>query len=86
MTGIKERVKQTIVRALDLELSPADLADDEVLFGRGLGADSVTTLEIVFALEEEFAIEVEDEDLRAELFDSVQTLVDYIKQKLGTPA
>ncbi len=82
MSGIKDQVKQTIVRALGLEIRPEELADDEVLFGRGLGADSVATLEIVFALEEEFNIEVEDEELRAELFDSVKSLVDYVERKV----
>jgi acyl carrier protein len=42
----------------------------------------VATLEVVFALEAEFGIEVEDEELRVELFATVQSLVDYVGQKL----
>ena len=82
MTTIAERVKQLIVRSLGLEISPTELADDEILFGSGLGADSEATLEVVFALEAEFGIEVADEELRVELFATIQSLVDYVEQKL----
>lgn len=80
---IAHRVKRTIVRSLGLEIAPEELADDEVLFGSGLGADSEATLEVVFALEAEFGIEVEDEELRVELFATIQSLVDYVGRKLG---
>jgi acyl carrier protein len=81
--GVKERVKQTIVQALKLDLEIDEIADDEVLFGDGLDADSMAVLEIVFAIEEEFDIRVEDEELRVELFDSVRTLVEYVEEKLA---
>lgn len=81
--SIKQQVKQTIVKALQLEVDPDEIPDDEALFGEGLDADSVATLEIVFALEQEFGIEVEDEELRVELFDSVNSLVAYVIDKLG---
>lgn len=81
--AIAHRVKQTIIRSLGLEIAPEELADDEVLFGSGLGADSEATLGVVFALEAEFGIEVEDEELRVELFATVQSLVDYVGRKLG---
>lgn len=79
---IAHRVKRTIVRSLGMEIAPEELADDEVLFGSGLGADSEATLGVVFALEAEFGIEVEDEELRVELFATVRSLVDYVEQKL----
>ena len=82
MASIADRVKQTVVRSLGLEITPEELADDEVLFGSGLGADSVATLEVVFALEAEFGIEVADDELRVELFATIQSLVDYVEQKL----
>ena len=50
----------------------------------GLELDSVVTLEIIVGLEEEFGIEVRDEDLRVELFDSVKALADYVRQQKGT--
>ncbi len=81
--SIISRVKQTIVRALELQIAPEEIPDDEVLFGEGLGLDSIATLEIIFALEEEFALEVEDDDLQVELFASVASLVEYVETRLG---
>ena len=78
---IRRRVKEVIVRALDLQVDPEEIPDDEVIFAGGIGADSTATLEVIFAIEEEFGIEVDDEDLRVELFDSVGTLAEYVKRK-----
>ena len=83
ITSITRRVKQALVQALGLDVNPDEIDDNEPLFGEGLGADSITSLEIVFALEEEFGFEVDDEDLQVELFDSVRTLSQYIAEKLG---
>ena len=80
---IAQRVKQALVQGLQLKINPEDIADDEPLFGEGLDADSIAALEIVFALEEEFGFEVEDEDLRVDLFDSVRTLTSYIEGRLA---
>ena len=78
--SIEYRVKQVIIRTLSLEVD-ADEIDDE-LFGGGLGINSMATIEIIVGLEEEFGIEVPDEDLRVELFDSVQTMADYVRAVL----
>lgn len=80
---IAQRVKQALVQGLQLKINPEDIADDEPLFGEGLDADSIAALEIVFALEEEFGFEVEDEDLRVDLFESVRTLTSYIEGRLA---
>ena len=83
ITPVTRRVKQALVQALGLDINPDEIDDNEPLFGEGLGADSIASLEIVFALEEEFGFEVDDEDLQVELFDSVRTLSQYIAEKLG---
>lgn len=78
---IEVRIKRMLVQTLDLRIDPEEIEDDEMLFGGGLGLDSAATLEIVVGLEEEFGIEVEDEDLRVELFDSVKALAEYVRGK-----
>ena len=80
--AVLSRVKQTVVRSLELDVDPSELADDEPLIGGGLGIDSVTSLTLVCAVEEEFGIEVDDEDLRVELFDSVASLSAYVARRL----
>ena len=48
--------------------------------------DSIATLEIIFAIEAEFSIVVDDDDLRVELFASVRSLVGYVEARLVEPA
>ncbi len=77
--SIEHRVKQVIIRTLSLEVDAEEIDDDDALFGGGLGLNSMATIEIIVGLEEEFDIEVPDEELRVELFDSVQTMADYVR-------
>ena len=72
--SVEEKVKEIIVDQLGVDekqvKSEASFIDD-------LGADSLDTVELVMALEEEFDIEIPDED--AEKIASVQNAVDYIE-------
>ena len=79
---ISSRVKKLVVRALSLQIDPEEIPDDEGLFGDGFSLDSVATLQLVVAVEEEFGFEIDDEDLRLELFASVDKLTDYVERKL----
>ncbi|OGQ03482.1 MAG: acyl carrier protein, partial [Deltaproteobacteria bacterium RBG_19FT_COMBO_58_16] len=62
-----------------------DVTEDEVTSGASfvddLGADSLDTVEMVMAFEEEFGIEIPDED--AEKIKAVQDAIDYIQKKAG---
>ena len=78
---LKGQIKGLIVAALGLEVDPAEIPDDEVLFGGGMDLDSMATLEIIAAIEDAFGITVEDDELTAELFDSVETLAAYVAGK-----
>jgi len=83
-TSLNYRIKQLIVRTLGLEVAPDEIPDDETLFGDGLASDSIVLLEIIAALEEEFDFEIEDDDLRVELFSSVDSIAAYIREEMGT--
>ncbi len=80
--SIEHRIKQVIIRTLSLEVDAEEIDDEDELFGGGLGINSMATIEIIVGLEEEFDIEVPDEELRVELFDSVQTMADYVRAVL----
>ena len=79
--NLAPRVKELIVRRLKLEIDPASIQDDAPLFGEGLGLDSIDALELVLGLEQEFGINVEDEEVGVKAFSSVNALVDFIEQK-----
>ncbi|MFM6188768.1 MAG: acyl carrier protein [Planktothrix sp.] len=78
MSDIAEKVKKIIVEQLGVEeanVKPeASLIDD-------LGADSLDTVELVMAFEEEFDTEIPDED--AENIKTVKDVIDYIESKQG---
>lgn len=73
-----ERIRQLVVAALELPVSPEAIGADEPLFGGDATVDSMGSLEIVAAIEREFALRIPDDDLRVELFDSVRTLAAYV--------
>ena len=73
MESLEARVKKIIVEQLSVEEDAVKL---EAKFVDDLGADSLDIVELVMALEEEFKIEIPDED--AEKISNVQSAVDYI--------
>lgn len=79
---VQRRVRRVVIKALGLQVVGEQLADDEILFGEGLGAPSVAALQLVCALEEEFGFEVDDDELRLERFESVQAIAGYIEGRL----
>ncbi|MDH3831662.1 MAG: acyl carrier protein [Gammaproteobacteria bacterium] len=73
MSNIDERVKKIVVEQLGVK---EDEVSNSSSFVDDLGADSLDTVELVMALEEEFECEIPDEE--AEKITTVQQAVDYI--------
>ncbi len=75
--GLEDRVSAIIVEQLGVskeELAPqASFIDD-------LGADSLDIVELVMAIEEEFDIEIPDDD--AEKIQTIQDVISYVKRKI----
>jgi len=78
MADVASKVKEIIVEQLGV--TPEQVTP-EASFIEDLGADSLDTVELVMALEEEFDVQIPDEE--AEKITTVQQAVDYIKAKKG---
>jgi acyl carrier protein len=78
MSSIEERVKKIVAEQLGVKEDEVKLASS---FVDDLGADSLDTVELVMALEEEFETEIPDEE--AEKITTVQLAIDYINKHLG---
>jgi acyl carrier protein len=76
--NIEETVKRIIIEQLGVD---TDKVVPEASFIDDLGADSLDTVELVMALEEEFDQEIPDED--AEKIRTVQDAIDYVKERLA---
>jgi len=78
MSTIDERVKKIVIEQLGVKEEEVNANSS---FVDDLGADSLDTVELVMALEEEFECEIPDEE--AEKITTVQQAIDYVSVHLG---
>jgi acyl carrier protein len=79
---IEQKIKEILVH--DLEIQHSLLIDATAatpLLGRGIGLDSMETLTLVTGLEREFDFQVDDEELNAELFQTLGSVTDFVIRK-----
>jgi acyl carrier protein len=76
MSTVEQQVKAIVAEQLGVK---AEQVTNDASFVDDLGADSLDTVELVMALEEEFEIEIPDED--AEKITTVQQAIDYINDR-----
>lgn len=74
---LEQRVKEIIADQLGVEL---EKLNPNAKFVEDLGADSLDVVELIMAFEEEFGIEIPDED--AEKIRTVGDVLDYLKEKV----
>jgi acyl carrier protein len=76
---LSAEVAGLIVQALNLEISPAQIAADEPLYGEGLGLDSIDILEIALVVSKKYGVQLRaDSGENIRIFGSLRQLVDYI--------
>jgi len=78
MSAVADKVKQIIVEQLGVDEAQVDLGAS---FVDDLGADSLDIVELVMKLEEDFELDIPDED--AEQIKTVKDAIDYIEKKKG---
>ena len=82
--SIRTELKKLIVATLNLVgLTPDSIADDEPLFGAGLGLDSVDALELVVALEKEYGISIASHEVDRSVFGSLGSLAAFVERRLA---
>jgi acyl carrier protein len=80
MDSLTNELKSRIIKALNLEaVAPADIKDDEPLFGTGLGLDSIDALDLVSMLEREYGILIDDMEVARQAFASCRALETFIR-------
>ena len=81
MEELREQLKKQIIEQLNLEdLTPEDISASDPLFGDGLGLDSIDALELIVLMEREYNIKITDPKEGKDIFQSVDTMADYISK------
>lgn len=79
MEELINNLKLQIIDALNLEgMTPEDIANDDPLFGEGLGLDSIDALELIVILDKFYGIKLANASEGKEVFKSVATIADYV--------
>jgi acyl carrier protein len=80
--NINRRIRKVLIEKMLSEVDPAEIKDDTPLIELGVGADSVATLELLVALESEFKISIDEEDINQNLLENIDSIAEYIGKRL----
>ena len=78
---LKEQLKKQVVEFLNLNtVNPADIKDDDPLFGEGLGLDSIDSIELIVLLGREYGVDIKDPKEGRKILTSINTMAAYIEE------
>ena len=79
MQTLKQRIKALMVENLMLQVTAAEIRDDQPLFGPGsLGLDSVDALQLVVALDKNFGLKIADPAAAKEILQTVNSMAEAV--------
>ncbi len=79
---LEEKLKELIIAELKIkDVAPADLTDDDPLFGGKLGLDSLDAVELVVVLKKHFGIDIKDRNEARVCFETIATMAAYIRAR-----
>jgi len=79
---IEDRIKKVLLENALEEVDPKEINNSSPLIEYGVGLDSVATLELVVALEEEFQIRIDESEITPETFETIESISLHIAKKL----
>lgn len=81
MESLKQELKENIVEQLNLEdIAVEDINDNDILFGDGLGLDSIDALELIVMLDKNYGIKLTDPKEGRAIFESIEVMAKYISE------
>lgn len=75
---LKTQIKEMLVKRLRLKVDPAEIGDDQPLFGNGLGLDSIDVLEVVAGLEKDFGVTIQSQEEGEKVLQNVDTIAGFL--------
>ncbi len=81
MDALKQELKAKIIEQLNLEdISVEEIGDNDMLFGDGLGLDSIDALELIVMLDKDYGIKLTDPKEGRKVFESIEVMAKYITE------
>ena len=78
---LEDELKDLLIKELKLVgIDSTNIADEDPLFGEGLGLDSLDAVEVVVILKKHYSIDLKDMEIAKRAFQSIKTLADYIRE------
>lgn len=81
LPGMISEMKRILAQDLDINVKLEEITDDISLLEDGLALDSVVIVELINLLEDRYAFQFTDEDMRPGLFESLSTLAKFVADK-----
>ncbi len=78
--ALRQKIKEVMVEELMLEQQPSEISNTIMIFGSGLGLDSVDALQLVVGLEKHFGLKVGNSDSAKHILQSVETIAQEIEK------
>ena len=73
-----EKIRRLVVGKFNLDIEPQDISAEQSLIELGVGVDSVSTLEFIMELEEEFGVSIDESEISSEVLETVESLSAFI--------
>lgn len=73
-----EKIRWLVIGKFNLDISSQDISAEQSLIELGVGVDSVSTLEFIMELEEEFGVSIDESEISPEVLETVESLSEFI--------
>lgn len=73
-----EKIRRLVVGKFNLDIRPQDISAEQSLIELGVGVDSVSTLEFIIELEEEFGVSIDESEVSPGILETVESLSEFI--------
>ena len=73
-----ERIRRLVISKFNLDIEPRDISAEQSLIELGVGVDSVSTLEFIMELEEEFGVSIDESEVDPGVLETVENLSEFV--------
>lgn len=81
-SDLELEIAELLVKALNLDVAPADIPADQPLYGKGLGLDSIDILEVALVVSKKYGLQLRaDSEDNHRIFSSLGSLAEYVATK-----